>query len=102
MSNTLRRGTNAPPCTPRGYWPRFLFAPRGCAANQIVTFQFYHVVLSDGSAATGTFDYDFTTKKAAHIALAIANGTFDNSAAAPDRHQYAVYLRHVQFRHNVR
>ena len=33
------------------------------AADQIVKFQFYNVILNDGSAATGTFDYDFTTSK---------------------------------------
>ena len=52
-------------------------------ADQIVKFQFYNVVLSDGSAAVGTFTYDFTTSRASSIHLIIGNGIFDNSASAP-------------------
>ena len=48
-----------------------LLAPRLCAANQIVKFQFYKVVLSNGSAATGTFNYDFTTAKSSLLDLTI-------------------------------
>ena len=54
-----------------------------CKADQIVKFQLYNTVLSDGSVAVGTFDYDFTTNRASSISLDIGNGIFDNSASAP-------------------
>lgn len=57
-----------------------LLAPRLCAADQIVKFQFYKVVLSDGSAATGTFNYDYTTGKASAVNLTIGGVYFGDSA----------------------
>jgi hypothetical protein len=57
----------------------FAFLPDRCAADQIVTFELYNVVFSDGSTATGTFDYDFTTDSAHNVAITAAGVPFNSS-----------------------
>ncbi len=51
-------------------------------ADQIVRFQLYNVHLSDGSAATGTFDYNFTQDSMVDISIVAAGGIFTNSATS--------------------
>ena len=59
------------------------FPSSRCLADQIVRMQLYKVVFSDGSPATGTFDYDFTTDTASNVSIYAGPGLYDRSAAAP-------------------
>lgn len=61
-------------------------------ADQIVKFQLYNVVFSDGNSAIGTFVYDFTTDSMVNVAIYAEGGIFNNSKTSStdvDRHTIA-------------